>query len=125
MKRTLIVLVVGLLSVGCLTPEQKQKTLRDSVVGEYELKPEDRFTRKLVYLESGIGGYYYNDKKESEYKWTTSNGEIHIEATKKVTWVYRINPDGSITGIAGIFDGERIDRPKESQVTYKKINCIW
>ena len=34
--KLLIMLAVGLLAVGCLTPEQKQKRLRDSVVGTYE-----------------------------------------------------------------------------------------
>ena len=38
--KALIILVVGLLSVGCLTPEQKQKAFRDSVLGEYEIKKD-------------------------------------------------------------------------------------
>ena len=50
--KSLIVLVVGLLAVGCLTPEQKQKRLRDSVVGEYEFKDGD--TYKKILLDDGV-----------------------------------------------------------------------
>ena len=89
--KSLIVLVVGLLSVGCgktepmgsgneynaelaidqnttkaepvkeLTPEEK-KALRDSVVGEYEGKDEDGDTIKVVVLENGIGESYLNGR---------------------------------------------------------------
>ena len=128
MKPTLIVLIVGILAVGCLTSEQKQKALRDSVVGEYKIKRKDGVTDKAVFLDNGIYEYYANGNKiGEESKWSISNGEIHIKREKcflniraSIT-VYRINPDKSITDIAGIRDGEREDMPKEIQWTYKKI----
>ena len=59
--RTLIILVVGLLAIGCLSPEQKQKALMDSVVGVYELywkgwggTGEIGHTYKFVLLDNGI-----------------------------------------------------------------------
>ena len=57
MKRTLIVLVVGLLAVGCatLTPEQK---LRDSAVGEYETNIFVGHTIKYVFLDNGVREWY-------------------------------------------------------------------
>jgi len=62
--RTLIILVVGLLAVGCITPEQK--ALRDSVVGEYEFKNDYGDTSKLVFLENVIIEGYVNGKKQKE-----------------------------------------------------------
>ena len=61
--KSLIVLVLGLLSVGCLTPEQKQKVLRDSVVGEYERTDEDGNAFKYVFLEKGAFEKHANGKK--------------------------------------------------------------
>ena len=77
--KSLIVLVLGLLAVGCLTPEQKQKILRDSVVGEYGFKHPNGTTIKLVFLENGVRKWYENGEKPVELKWTISNGELHVE----------------------------------------------
>ena len=130
MKKTLIVLVVGLLAVGCLTPGQKRpgvfrippEALRDSVVGEYEHKYPNEVTLKWVFLANGIVERYINGDKTSQYGWTIVNGEIlHIEAAKTVTWVFRINKDRSITSIAEIEDGKRKDAPKDGDYTAKKI----
>ena len=128
MKRTLIVLVLGLLSVGCAS-------LRDSVVGEYERKDEDGNTYKRVFLDNGVYEYHYNGKKEEEFKWSIVDGEIHIEYGSGVFNVYRINAginhsttgfgsrdlSKSITLLAFIDDGKRTDIPKEQQYTLKKI----
>ncbi len=85
--KSLIVLVVGLLAVGCgktepikeLTPEQKQKALRDSVVGEYEFKDENGNPYTFVFLENGVREYYLNGKKRRGNKWSIVDGEIYIE----------------------------------------------
>ena len=66
--KSLIVLVVGLLAVGCGEDKQpskeltleEQKALRDSVVGEYESKPGNGDTFKHVYLENGVYEFYSN-----------------------------------------------------------------
>ena len=120
MQRTLIVLVVGLLAVGCLTPEQKQKALRVSVAGEYERKWKDR-TDKLVLLDNGVREWYINGRKENEAKWSIANGELHVKYDSELINVHRINEDKSITNIAVIRDGKRIDTRKVKQETFKKI----
>ena len=134
--KSLIVLVVGLLGVGCATvkdicvqlgiskpntPEQKQKTLRDSVVGEYEWEHEDGITYKDVYLDNGIREVYFNGKKGGEFKWSIVDGEIHVDHGAGSFEVWRINGDRSITLIAIIEDGKRKDIPKTNQRTYKRI----
>ena len=122
MKNLLILITI--MVAGCatpLTPEQKQKRLRDSVLGEYELKLEDGTTHKHVLLENGIVEWYNNGNKLVEYKWSIVDGEIHVEFSSEFIRVFRINPDKSITLIAGIRDGKRTDRPKEHHITLKKI----
>ena len=128
MKKTLIVLVVGLLAVGCLTPEQKRpgvfrippEALRDSVVGEYEFEDEGD-TLRVVFLENGMVELYENGEKEDELEWTIVNREIHCDDEDGSIYVLRINKDKNITYIADIEDGKRTDLTKEEQETYKKI----
>ena len=111
--KSLIVLVVGLLAVGCCTMNPEQRALRDSVVGEYENK--DGATAKLVFLDNGVFEGY--EKAE----WSIVDGEIHVKSDDREIEVCRINPDKSITPIAYIRDGEREGLPKEDQHTWKKI----
>ena len=146
-----ITLIIGLLVVGCgktepmgsgneynaelaidqntteaepvkeLTLEEKQKALRDSVVGGHEHVYKEGGTQKWVFLEDGVYEWYEDGKKQLEDKWSISNGEIHAAIGSKVIAVWRINPDKSITWIAEIQGGKRTDRPKEHQTTFKKI----
>jgi hypothetical protein len=163
--KPLLVLIAGLLAVGCgktepmgsgneynpelaidqntpkaepvkeLTPEEK-KALRDSVVGEYEFKPEynreDKniitVTRKYVLLENGVRKWYlrmlqddFKEIEEEESKWSIVDGEIHIDPNSRLIAIWRINADKSITSIATILDGKRTEWSKEEQTTYKKI----
>ena len=127
----LITLIIGLLVVGCatLTPEQKQKALRDIVVGEYGyVNKDNNDTWKYVFLENGVYEWYNNGKKGGEKKWTISNGEIHVKREKDILniraciTVYRINPDKSITYTADIYSsGKREANRKEDEHTFKKI----
>ena len=144
MQRTLIVLVVGILAVGCATvkdigvhlgigqpntPEQKQqKALRDSVVGEYGGGHEGN-TYKQVFLENGVREWYKNGKIEEEprngLKWSILDGEIHIlindgkaEGDLNV-WI--INADKSITLTAHIRDGKREDFRPRAELTWRRI----
>ena len=134
--KSLIVLVVGLLAVGCATvkdicvqlvggkpntPEQKQKALRDSMFGEYEWKADGN-TVKWVFLDNGVWQSYLNGKKTGESKWSIVNKEIHIKYDSELIGVWRINADKSITEIAKIDDGKRTHHSKENQPTFKKIN---
>jgi len=115
--------MAGMLAVGCLTPEQKQKALRDSVVGTYELI-EDELTERFVLLDNGIVESSNVGKRDNiELKWKISKeGEIHttFSSSESIT-VWRVNKDRSITTIAMILDGKRSDRLKKHQRTYKKI----
>jgi len=146
--KSLMVLVVGLLAVGCATvkdicvqlgisksnaPEQKQKTLRDSVVGEYEQSWPDGTTHKLVFLENGVRKWYVNGNEQGNQKWAKKwavvNGEIHVKYGGGSGAVFRVDAEvrlgiprvRSITKIEYIEDGKRTDFPKDSQSTYKKI----
>ena len=119
--RTLIILAVGLLAVGCETIPVKELTAKEKkVVGEYQSKYNGN-TLKYVFLENGIGEWFLDGKKEQEYKWAIVNGEIHAEDDG--IYVYSINDDSSITYIAiiRIRDGKRDDRIKFANITFKKI----
>ena len=119
------------MTVGCvtLTPEQKQKRLRDSVVGEYEFERTKNILGgpgkyKYVFLENGAWEHYKfsNNTKKVGSKWIISNGELHVFARTAGKWIYRINTDKSITYIAVINDEKRrTDFSKEEQYTFKKI----
>ena len=129
--KSLIVLVVGLLAVGCGEDKQpskeltleEQKALREKVVGEYEFK-DDKDTRfRMRVLENGVLESNIKDKqREEDFKWSISeDGELHVEVGDGIILVFRINKDGSITAVARIDKDGRDDRPKEKQRTFKKI----
>jgi|TARA_B100001971_G_scaffold210412_1_gene235865 hypothetical protein len=117
--RTLIILILGVLAVGCKTIPVRELTGEEKkVVGEYESKYNGNIL-KYTFLESGIGGWYLDGKKEQEYKWAMVNGEIHAEDGD--IYVYSINKDLNITYIAIIRDGKRDDSIKQANITFKKI----
>ena len=104
MSKALIVLMVGMLAVGCatLTPEEKQqKALRDSVVGEYERKNGNGDTFKYVYLENGVCEVYYNSNKRAALQWSISNGKIHVKHDPALISVWRINNQIIICNLSG------------------------
>ena len=101
--KSLIVLVVGLLAVGCATmkdicvqlgiskasstemfpepdpPLPREIEIRDSMIGEYESIYNGN-TYKRVFLDNGINEYYVNGKKGiRESKWSIVDGEIHFK----------------------------------------------
>ena len=98
-----ITLIIGLLVVGCetLTPEQKQKALRDSAVGTYEAK-EGGETEGFVLLENGGTEKYPREQREPS-KWKIVDGEIYFFKNEggKVE-IARINKDGSLTALGMI-----------------------
>ena len=121
-----IILLIAVMVIGaCATTSTKpvkELTLREKVVGTYEVKVEED-THRGVLLENGIFEVYENGKKEEkEGKWKISKeGELHVTRYDDV-YVYRINKDGSVTQISYIpKDGKRKDIPKEGQDTLKKI----
>ena len=103
--------------------KKKDDLLRLDVLGKYEYKDESGDTYKRVFLKNGIVELYgvsvFNGKKLAEYKWSISNGEIHVDNSGFID-VFRINKDKSITTIERIRDGKRTDY-SEDQTTFKKI----
>ena len=131
--KTLMLISVILLVLGCGKSEVEtskkpvKELTKEDIVGTYGYKDEDGDTIKVVVLENGIGESYLNGrlgfKKYNEGKWKMSKeGEIHIE-WKDGDIVYRINKDGSITGIVAEIpiNGKRKAIPKDKQITFKKI----
>jgi len=104
-----------------LTLEEKK------IVGAYEgkfgINPNDTNPNptRYVFLDNGVWEWYENGRKRTERKWTISNGEIHVVTLPEYAWVHRMNLDNSITWIATIGAGKRNERPKEYQLTFKKI----
>ena len=136
-----IVLIIGLLVVGCGEVENgaykhrpKQATTakpvkeltaeEKKVIGTYELELK-KFgeTQRYVLLDNSTVEYYLNGKKEeSEHKWSIVDKEVHIERENSAVSVFSINKDESITGIATIDkDGKREDLPKKYQLPFIKI----
>ena len=137
-----ITLIIGLLVVGCGKQEQtdtnestptttekpvKELTLREKVIGSYEVKLGEKSVR-IDLLETGIVEYYINGKKddETEGKWKIVNKQIYLTADHMgphQATVFRINNNSSITHIAIVSTGNgfRLKVPKNRQLTLKKI----
>ena len=106
-----------------LTVEQKQKALRDSVVGTYENKKVNSFglqsTIKHAYHKNGVFEHFGNDELEAKGTWTVVGEEVHLAMNGK--YISRIEPNGDLTAISYFKSGKRMKLPKESQHTFKKI----
>ena len=113
--KPLLVLIVGLMTVGCvtLTPEE-HKALRDSVAGIYETKEainRPKATR-IILLKNGVAEYYLNGIQEHELEWEISeDGKLHTIGGSGLTYIAHL-----------FVDGKRGDFSKDKQETYKKIN---
>jgi len=117
--RTLIVLVVGLMAVGC---GQRNLTLEEQkIVGTYEIKKYGKDMYRIILLDNGIMEEYENGKKDKELKWSIVGKEIHIEYRNSNVEVLKINDDGSLTGIAYLEDGKRTITRQREQDTWKKV----
>ncbi len=135
-----IALIIGLLVVGCGTPvkeltlEEKQKRLRDSVFGQYEIKdgPSERFggPHKFVFYKDGTRRRIGKSVTGGDIiigataRWSIVDGELHVKPYK-VAYVefYRINPNKSIV-LMGYIDkeGKRTKlNMSDEQATFKKI----
>ena len=77
----------------------------------------------MVLLDNGISEFYENGEKFIlDFKWSIINNELHVKYMGFYLFVWKLNPDNSITHIADIIDGKRKDRAKEQQtLTLKKI----
>ena len=110
--KSLIVLIVGLLAVGCATTATTTK----SMTGVYGAKVGNVFSRVLL-LENGEAECYLDGDSAGKCRWYKKDGLIHIESGSGHHGLNRINPDGTFTGIAQIDkNGKRTDTPKEKQV---------
>ena len=124
--KSLIVLVVGLLAVGCGQPEgygtllhqqRYQKKLEKKVVGSYEAKK----SAKHVLLENGKSETWILGVKRHGGTWKIDGKEVHI-GIEKLTHVCKIEPNGDLILIAKISDGKRTDVAKENQFIWEKSN---
>jgi len=107
--------------IGEVAGDHRELTLEEKkLVGTYEYK-SGAYTYRHVFLDNGIMEYYQNGKKIGESKWSIVNNEIHIKYRDGLVFVYRLNPDNSITLIADIRDGKRADIAKQLQNTFIKI----
>ena len=90
------------------------------VIGTYELKRGERNVR-LALLEDGVAQYHFNgEKQEEELKWSVIGKEAYIEYENNNIEVLRINPDSTLTHIAYIDNGKRLETSEEEQSTYQK-----
>ena len=142
-----IVLIIGLLVVGCGEVENGAYKHRPKQTDTNESTPTTNTNKanvttvkpvkELTLEEKVVGEYEYksdkntyrwiilenytNGKNQVEAKWSIVNKEIHVDYGIFRIFAYRINEDKSITQIAAIEDGKRTDLPKAEQSTYKKI----
>ncbi len=127
MNKTLLLFLM-LLLVGCATPSIERKvnasirlSLEEKIVGTYE-RTHGGNTYKGVFLKSGVMEEYKNDKKVKDLNWQITDNEIYLFKSKDGAFgVFRIEPNGDLTAIAGAENGKRTDFPKEKQFTLKKI----
>ena len=77
---------------------------------------------RLALLEDGVAQYHFNgEKQEEELKWSVIGKEAYIEYENNNIEVLRINPDSTLTHIAYIDNGKRLETSEEGQSTYQKI----
>jgi len=121
MKAMILLLAVVLVG-GCASPSGK--ALMKQVIGTYEMK-DGGATLRIVFLKSGImEGYKDGVKEKRGGKWTVKDGEVHVEDSSGSTvdtGIFRIEPNGDLTGIAGIKNGKRKNTPEDQRMTIKKI----
>ena len=106
----------------------KELTLREKVVGTYEIKGKiegEEVTFKRDLFGNGKVISFKNGEREGIGMWEIVGKEVHIagedEESKRIVAVYKVEANGGLTTIAEISNGKRKDYPKERQFTYKKI----
>ena len=130
--KPLLVLIAGLLAVGCTTVKDigvhlgggkpTTPTIK-SVTGTYEATI-DGDTGNLVLLANGKVKFHDgNDGKDKEGTWELVEKEVRIEEVdiEEVTDILKIERNRNLTIIALIEDGKRTDFPKDKQITFKRI----
>ena len=102
--KSLIVLVVGLLSVGC--GKSKSLTEEEKLVGSYETESK----AKHVFLKNGKYESWAFGKKRYEGTWKIVGKEVHTkQGDEEGTGVFKIESNGDLTFIGVIIDGKRRD----------------
>jgi len=96
----------------------------EKLVGSYEVKSRDT-TSKLVLLKNGKSEFSTNGEKKKDGTWEMPllrfelGKEVHVGYENSKSF-YKIEPNGDLTEIANIVDGEREEVPKV-QTTFTKI----
>ena len=99
--------------IESITPEEKK------LIGTYEGIDGNGVSTKYVLLQNGVVEWYVNGKIiEEGIAWEKNqDGALHILPEGGATAIYRINKDGSLTGIGLIKpNGKPFDWPKEKQI---------
>ena len=134
--KNLITIIVIMFAFGCgkseietvktepkpLSPETSTQVLSSyaKLFGSYEVK-DDGDVVKLVLLENGKSDRWLNGEKVNDGTWKIVEKEVHVVLGLE-TAVFKVKPNGDLTWIAYILEGEkRTDEPKEDQFTFKKL----
>jgi len=112
----------------------KQPTLEEKLVGTYEYtasigagRLKRDATSRIVLQEMSVFEAYQDFPgpkgvfhSKGKGKWKVIGKEVHSIKGSGNVEISRINSNGSLTYIADIKEGRRIDLPKEQQITLKK-----
>ena len=127
--RTLILIVIGLLVVGCEQKESpaakepvKEPTLGEKLVGTYELDGDI-----IVFQKSGMMESYAKGRKEGgEYKWKIVDKEVHAVTKGGGGRAWGINPDGSLIYLAVIqSNGNKLYLPRLPKIGNTDYQPYW
>ena len=104
------------------TKQVKELILEELIVGVYELNLNTKSeTIRIVLKEGGEVEDYINGKKVEKGKWKIMDWNVHTEYKDGSGGVSRINPDGTLTLIATLKNGERINMPTNKQINWEQI----
>ena len=115
--KNLISILFVMMIVGCgksLTEEEKK------VVGSYEGKFHE-LPFRLFLLENGKTDWHGFGEKFAESTWKIVEKEVLVVG-KEFTEVLKIEPNGDLTVIAVIKNGNRAELSNIQETTYKKLN---
>ena len=117
MKTLIAILFVMMIAFGC-----GKSFTKEDVVGTYEEVGFKSPNRLGLFSDGTV--YHLNKKGERERKfgkWKISGKEVHTTDANPGADIFRIEPNGDLTYIGIIQDGERGELRKEFHQTFKRI----
>ena len=112
------------LMLQSMAENKKLTAEEEKLVGSYEAKIGDT-TLKLVFFENGKSEFSENGEKKKDGTWEMPllrfelGKEVHVGYENSKSF-YKIEPNGDLTEIANIVDGER-EEVQRVQTTFTKI----